>query len=234
MILAVNTSTVQFGLALMNGAGSILAECLISSGSNFRGFMPALHSLLSSSGTVIHDVRGIIVATGPGSFTGLRVGLSMSKGLAQGLNAGIIGVSSLEAMGSQLPFSSHPLCPMIHSRKGEVFSSLFYRDEDQRLVRLRDDACMKVTELPKTIHEATIFLGNDFSNQASPIEAALGEKALLAPAHLWNLRASAVGTLGLRRFLEHDFDDLRDLVPSYMRPPDIRPGNIPPPSDKPG
>ena len=101
MILAVNTSTFQYSLALMNRDGEILAECLISGPSNnFTGFMPALHSILLSSGSAVRDIKGIIVATGPGSFTGLRVGLAMSKGLAQGLHVGIIGVSSLEAMGS--------------------------------------------------------------------------------------------------------------------------------------
>ena len=228
MILAVNTSTLQFSLALMDEEGTILAECLISSAlKNFTGFMPALHSLLTSSGTDIHDIKCIIVAIGPGSFTGLRVGLSMCKGLAQGLEVGIIGVSSLEAIGSQMPFTLNPLCSMIHSRKAEVFLSLFRWDENHGLVRIGEDTCLKIKDLPTVIHETTIFLGNDFNNQGSRIKEIFGNKALLAPPHLWNLRASAVGSLGLRRFLKDDFDDLQDLVPSYMRSPDIRPSPVP-------
>ena len=90
MIFAVNTSTKLFSVALMNEDGSIRAEYLISPGSkNFTGFMPAVHSLFSSSQIDIRDVKALIVAIGPGSFTGLRVGLSMVKGMAQGLQIGI-------------------------------------------------------------------------------------------------------------------------------------------------
>ena len=71
--------------------------------------------------------------------------------------------------------------------------------------------------------ETTIVLGNDFNRQSPLIKEALGAETVLAQAHLWNLRASAVGTLGLKRFLAHDFDDPQDLVPIYLRPPDIRP-----------
>jgi len=228
MIFAVNTSTKHFSVALMYEDGTIQAEYSISPGSkNFTGFMPAIHSLFTSSHIDVRDVKALIVAMGPGSFTGLRIGLSMAKGMAQGLQIGIIGVSSLEAMASQLPYISSPICAMIDSRKGEVFTALFRWGKDYEIVRIREDTCLKITDIPSIIDGTTLFLGNDFQNHGHLIKKELGPQALLAPAHLWSLKASSVGGLGLKRFLANDFDDIQDLTPRYLRRPDIRSNSYP-------
>jgi tRNA threonylcarbamoyladenosine biosynthesis protein TsaB len=229
MILAINTSTVQYSMALMQGTGSSLSEYFISSGSqHFRNFMPAFHCMLKNSNSSFQNIRAVIVAIGPGSFTGLRVGLAAAKGMAQGLGIPIIGISSLEAMANQLPHAPYPICPMIDSRKGEVFAALFRWSNDQKMIRIKEDTCLKMHELPFFVEETTLFVGNDFSRQGNVIINLPVQNALLAPGHLWNIRASVVGTLGLKRFSEQDFDDLQELVPLYLRPPDIRPNPYPP------
>jgi tRNA threonylcarbamoyladenosine biosynthesis protein TsaB len=211
-------------MALLKEEGSVLSEFYTASGSkNFRRFMPGMHFLLSSANVDTKEIKAIIVATGPGSFTGLRVGLSEAKGMAQGLKIPLIGVSSLEALAAQLPYAKQPVCPIIDSRKGEVFAALFSWGADQRMIRTQQDTCLRIEDLPSAIARPTLFVGNDYNRQAHLIIEILGRKAELAPAHLWNLKASVVGTLGLKRFLIHDFDDLQELVPSYLRPPDIRP-----------
>ncbi len=233
MILAFNTSTPQFSIALMGEEGTILSEYYMASTSkNFRQFMPGIHFMLSNSKVVTKDIKALIVATGPGSFTGLRVGLSEAKGMAQGLQIPLIGVSTLEAMAAQLPYVRQPVCPVIHSRKGEVFAALFSWSDGQRMMRTRQDTCLRIEDLPSVIAKPTLFLGNDFNKQAHLIREMLGRKAELAPAHLWNLKASAVGALGLKRFLAEDFDDLQELVPTYFRPPDIRPSPLTPRSEE--
>jgi tRNA threonylcarbamoyladenosine biosynthesis protein TsaB len=224
MILTINTSTTQFSTALLKEDGTVFAEYFMSSGlKNFRNFMPVVHFLLTTSKVDVHNIQALIVATGPGSFTGLRVGLSAAKGMAQGLKIPIIGVSSLEALASQLPYVTYPICPIINSRKGEVFIALFNWCDDHKMIRIKEDTCLKMGDLPPIIDETTLFLGNDFKNQGRLILEMLGHKALLAPAHLWSLKASAVGAVGLERFREDDFDELRDIVPSYLRALDIRP-----------
>ncbi len=224
MILAVNTTTRQFGLALTDMQSAVLAEYLIlPKEKNFSGFMPALHALMEASKIGMEEIQAISVAIGPGSFTGMRVGLAMAKGIAQGQNIPIIGISSLEALAAQVPYANHPICPIIDSRKGEVFTALFYCRDDGEMVRTREDTCLRIEDLASMATETTIVLGNDFNHQSPLIKAALGAEAVLAQPHLWNLRASAVGLLGLKRFLVQDFDDPQDLVPIYLRPPDIRP-----------
>lgn len=224
MILSISTSTTQYGIAFLQPDGSVLSEYFTSPGSQrFTNFMPAFHFILMNSNVDIQDIEAIIVATGPGSFTGLRVGISAAKGMAQGLRIPIIGVPSLEAMASQMPYAAYPICPIIDSRKGEVFAALFRWSDDRGMIRLKDDRCLTFDDLPSFIDGATLVLGNDFEKQANVIRNLPTRNALLAPGHLWNAKASVVGTEGLKRFKERDFDDLQDLVPLYLRPPDIRP-----------
>jgi hypothetical protein len=93
--------------------------------------------------------------------------------------------------------------------------------------RITDDNSLKLTDMTSVIEDPTVFIGNDFRSQGNVVKELLGEKALLAPPHFWNLKASSVGIIGLKRFLNEESDSIRDLVPCYLRPPDIRPNPFP-------
>jgi len=223
VILSLNTSTAQFSMALMEEDGNLAAEFFMASRSrHFRPFMPVLHELLTISKVGLGEIKALAVAKGPGSFTGLRVGLSAAKGLCQGLSVPIVGVSSLEAMANQLPFAAHPVCAILDSRKAEVFAALFHWSNDRGMVRLTGDLCLRMVDLVSVTEETAIYLGNNRAVQGPVISKILGDRALLAPPSLWYLRASVVGRLGLKQARERGFDKLEDLVPSYLRPPDIR------------
>jgi len=227
MILSLNTSTPQFGLAVMKEDGTILAEYFMSREKGFGSLMPALHFLLSKLKADVHDQKAIIVATGPGSFTGLRVGLSAAKGLCHGLGIPIIGISSLEAMASQIPYSDLPIVPILYSRKNEFFTARFTLKNGNTIIRDMEDLAVKTDDLPTLINRPTRFIGNDFSSQVPAIKKVLNSLAHMAPAHCWNLKASAIGALGLKRFHAHDFDEPQTLDPLYLRPPDIKPNPFP-------
>jgi tRNA threonylcarbamoyladenosine biosynthesis protein TsaB len=228
MILAINTSTLQFSMALMAEDETVLGEFSVSKEKgHFGGLMPALDSLVTTTESDIHELKALVVAIGPGSFTGLRVGLSTAKGLCHALEVPIIGISSLKALASQASTSHLPVTPLIDSRKGEFFTAQFVWNNGHGLIRSREDTCLKFEDFPSAFKEKTLFIGNDFNRQAPLIEETLGHRALLAPAHLWIPRASAVGYLGLNRFLGSDFDNAQDLNPLYLRPPDIRPNRTP-------
>jgi tRNA threonylcarbamoyladenosine biosynthesis protein TsaB len=223
MILALNTATVQYGIALLHPSGALKAEVFFAPGSGrFASFLPNLHHVLETSQTDPAQIRAVVVATGPGSFTGLRVGLATAKGLAQGLQRPIIGISSLEALAAHVPATTYPICPILNSRRGEVFCAIFRHDREGSLEQSKAVACLPFEDLPEYIKESTMFVGHDFEQQAPRIKTVLGNRTCLAPAHLWTLRASAVGARGLARHRTQDFDDLDNLVPTYLRPPDIR------------
>jgi tRNA threonylcarbamoyladenosine biosynthesis protein TsaB len=229
IILSINTSTKQFSLAVMHDE-IVVGEYLLSTGSShFRELMPALDDLLSRTTLTAQQLEGIAVALGPGSFTGIRAGMSVAKGLCQGLDIPIVGIPTLSALASQMPYVREDICPLVTSRRGELFAALFRWDMTHRLTRVTEDTCIETTNLGSLIHGRTIFIGNDFPAQGPLITQQIGEKGLLAPATLWGLRASSVGALGLKRFKRGDSDSLSELAPIYLRGADIR---VPTSSDK--
>ena len=224
MLLAINTSTQQFSLALLSEDGALLSEHVMSEENrHFGNLMPTLHFILNASKSDIREVKCISVAAGPGSFTGLRIGLSLAKGLCHALQVPIVGVSSLEAMARQLPHTAFPIIPILHSRKGEVFTARFIWDTDSQLIRTVEDTWVKFDDFPSLFQKTAMFIGNNYPSQAPLLKDLLGDRALLAPAHCWVLRASSIGLSALDKFLRHDLDDLYNLNPVYLRPPDIRP-----------
>lgn len=229
MILAINTSTFQFSLALMERDGTVLTEFLMSRGKgNFGSLMPALDFLIRQSKSDIRSLEAIIVAKGPGSFTGLRLGFSTAKGLCHALDIPIISISSLKAMACQLSYTHLPVTSILDSRKGELFAARFAWGSGHNLARDSEDLSLKLDEFPSLFKDPTIFIGNDFETQAPLLRKLLGPQVILAHSYCWNLRASAVGFLGLKRFKANDFDEPQLLGPLYLRPPDINPNPFPP------
>lgn len=196
---------------------------LPSSPSHFSNLMPSIDDLLVKVGLVPQNIDALIVALGPGSFTGIRIGLSVAKGFSESLNIPISGIHTLVAMASQLSYLHEDICPLITSRKGEVFTAIFKWSANGSIVRCKDDTCLKVNNLSSIIENKTIFIGNDFGNQGPIVQKQFGENHLLAPANLWNLKASSLGILGLKKLQKSGSDNVNELTPIYLRGADIRP-----------
>ena len=223
MILAINSSTVQYSVALMTLQGVVVAEYMvIPKGNTFTGFMPAIEQLLQSSGIDVKEVSVVAAATGPGSFTGLRVGLAAAKGIAYSLDIPLIGISSIDALALSIPYTEIPVCSIISSRRDEAFHAFFKKVENHNFARKSKVESRKIKEIGALINCPTIIVGNDFEKQKPLIQESGNENIIYARQDHWNLRASLVGALGLRRFHANDFDNVMDIVPDYSRPPDIR------------
>lgn len=228
MILAINTSTPQFGIALIEKIGTVRARILLPrSKGHFGTLVPTLDFLLSESHTSMRDIEAVAVTSGPGSFTGLRVGLSLAKGLCHAHDLSLLGISTMAAMASAAPPTHLPVAPILRSRKNEVFTALFVYNGDGVLVRTGEDTCLKMEDLYDAFQGPTLFVGNDLRAQYPIIKEYLGEKATLAPPHHWQLDPVQIGVLAMRRLKAGDVDDPSTLTPAYMRPPDIRPNPFP-------
>jgi tRNA threonylcarbamoyladenosine biosynthesis protein TsaB len=222
MILAINSSTAQYSIALMTLEGVIVAEYMvIPKGNTFTGFIPAIDMLLSSTGYDISSIKVVAAAKGPGSFTGLRVGLSAAKGIAYSRDIPLIAISSLDAIASPLLFTEMPVCAMIASRRDEVFYTTYRKDGDD-LVRESDIESKRIFDIGHKIKEPTVIVGNDFIKQKGSIMESGNSMVIYAGEIHWNLRASSVGMLALKRFRKNSFDNLLDVVPDYIAAPDIR------------
>ncbi|OLC39098.1 MAG: tRNA (adenosine(37)-N6)-threonylcarbamoyltransferase complex dimerization subunit type 1 TsaB, partial [Candidatus Rokubacteria bacterium 13_1_40CM_4_69_5] len=123
-VLAVETSTLAGGVALLDGERIRGEYSLDVSATHSERLMPAIDRVLTDAGWTPADLQGLAAAVGPGSFTGLRIGLSAVKGLALALGIPIAAVPTLDAMAASLPFASLPVCPVLDARKGEVYCAL--------------------------------------------------------------------------------------------------------------
>lgn len=220
MYLAIDTSSDIAGLALTRD-GQILAEITWRCGSNHTvELLPHLESLLKQSGLNIKDTKGIIVARGPGSFNGLRVGLGTAKGLAFSLGVPITGISTLEAAAYQHAECGLPVCAVFDAGRDEIAYAV-YQLTDGEWLCLATEGLTTIDALCQCIKESTIFCGEPTSAMLEQIRAKLGERAVIPVAVAMLRRPAFLAALGEKRIIEGLCDDVATLQPIYLRRPHI-------------
>ncbi|HKZ46929.1 MAG TPA: tRNA (adenosine(37)-N6)-threonylcarbamoyltransferase complex dimerization subunit type 1 TsaB, partial [Thermodesulfobacteriota bacterium] len=155
-ILAIDTSASSGSIALLEDDQVIAELTTCTQKTHVERLLPLIKTLLSSINTKIEDVDGFALTTGPGSFTGLRIGLATIKGLAWSLNKPVVGVSTLEALAMNIPYSDKPICPILDARKKEVYAGI-YKCNDNGPTCIMDDATISPQLLIERIKEPTIF-----------------------------------------------------------------------------
>lgn len=209
-LLALETSTLAGGVALVEDEHTVGESLLDVRVTHSERLMPAIDHLLRGTGWRAGDVDALAVSIGPGSFTGLRIGVSVVKGLALGLRVAVTAVPTLDALAAGLPFAALPVCPVVEARRGEVYCSL-YRWRGGRMVREWDYLALDVAELPARLTEPVIVTG--------PSAAAVSSRfAQLAPPARRTPSAAVVGHLGLAMVQAGQTVAAGELVPLYVRP----------------
>src|SRR5574337_45842 len=217
LVMGIDTSTMQGGVALISGQGVICEYTLNVRATYSERLLPLIDRALQDARITPDQIDGVAVAVGPGSFTGLRIGLSTAKGLAAAGGQPCVGISTLEAMAWTLPFCAYQICPILDARKGEIYSALFRHDAD-RIIRLADDAAVTLDIVLNRIEQPTVCLGDGLAVCEELIQARLKGLALLAPLAGRGGRPAAVAELGRRRLLRGHQDNLAELAPQYLRP----------------
>ncbi len=209
-VLAVETSTLAGGVALLDGERVVAEYRLDVRVTHSERLMAVVDRVLADAGWAVADLQGLAVAVGPGSFTGLRIGLSTVKGLALALGLPVAAVPTLDAMAAALPFAALPVCPVLDARKGEVYCAL-YRWDGIAMRRESDYLALALGELAARLQEPTVLLGDG----APAIRSA---HARLAPFACRLPSPASVGALGLARLVQGQTVDAARLVPLYLRP----------------
>jgi tRNA threonylcarbamoyladenosine biosynthesis protein TsaB len=216
LILGIETSTRVCSVALAD-ADRVVVEYTLNAGVHHaERLVPMVTSVLEQADRAPADLSGVAVASGPGSFTGLRIGMSTAKGLCAGAGLALIAVPTLEALAHQASPQDVAVCPVLDARRGQVYAGL-YRCQDGRLVRLAPDGVVDVADLARQLPRPVLLLGEGAEAYRDEIACSLGEAAQFAPAHLGLPRAGQVALLGARKAAAGDTEDLSDAEPLYLR-----------------
>ncbi|MCL1905392.1 MAG: tRNA (adenosine(37)-N6)-threonylcarbamoyltransferase complex dimerization subunit type 1 TsaB [Clostridiales bacterium] len=236
-ILAIDTSAFSVGAAI-SGEEGLIGQLELSYGRQAsETLLPLCKSLLSLTGLTLTDMDALAVTVGPGSFTGLRIGLATAKAWSQALVKPIIAVSTLEALAYGASERGHLICPILNARRGELYAALFAEGE-----RLLDDMLITpealaelllikrkaplphfssqpiLSPLASEYNVPVLFCGEGLAEAEGQLANLLGEKVLKAPEQRQSFLAGAAALLGRKKYLVKDFADPVLLEPAYLRP----------------
>lgn len=219
-VLAIDTSSQSASCALTQD-GMLLGECFSNVKlTHSQTIMPMTESLLAQTRTALADVDFFAVTDGPGSFTGLRIGLSAVKGMAHALDKPCVPVSTLEALAWNLCGFDGVIAPVLDARCSQVYTALF-RWESGTLVRLADDEAITVAQLEERLKnvESRIFLVGDGTKMCYTVLNGRIPRAEMAPPALRYVRASSAAFAAECRAASGRAILPEALAPAYLRLP---------------
>ena len=217
ILLTIQTASPSGSLAISDGERLLAEINLDVRRTPTEWLLQAIEDLLDKTGHAKSALDAIGVVRGPGSFTGLRVGLATAKGLALAANCPLLGISSLQCLAMQLPFTSMPVCVMLDARKQEVYTALF-RWESGYPHPVAEEQVVKPEKLLDNMSGETLFVGNGALVYRSLIVRQLAGCAHFAPAFLNLPRAGAAAALALREWQSGRTFSADELMPMYLRP----------------
>ncbi len=220
MELAIDTSTDMASIALVEG-NQVLAELTWRCGKNHSTeLLPQLTHLLNQNKLNLQSATAIVVAKGPGSFNGLRVGISTAKGLAFSLGIPIVGVSTLEVEAYQHAETGLPICPILNAGREEIATAI-YQKKHNEWRQLIAEHITTVDTLCSQITTRTLFCGEFMPFIATQLRKQLKQRAIIPPSAALLRRAGFLAELGQQRLKAGNYDDPASLQPLYLRRPAI-------------
>ena len=218
LILAFETSAKAASVALLEGK-KLLAESYQNTGmTHSQTLMVMAEDMLKQCGKTAGDVGAVAVAEGPGSFTGVRIGVAAAKGFAWGRQIPCYGVSTLEAMAASLGIYDGYICPVMDARRNQVYNALFSVDCG-KVTRIRDDRAISLQDLGEDVKNLNkpIFLVGDGSNLCYNTLLESTPTLVLPPEHRLHQRAVGVGLIAAGQLEAGLTGDAAGLTPNYLR-----------------
>lgn len=218
LILAFETTAKAGSVALMQD-GKLLAESYQNTGlTHSQTIMPMAQDMLKSCGLTPADVQAVAVAAGPGSFTGVRIGVAAAKGLAWGGELPCYGVSTLEAMALNLGVYDGYVAAVMDARRAQVYNAVF-RAEAGKLTRLCPDRAISLEDLGAELknYDKPVFLVGDGSNLCYNTLKEQVSVLVLPPEHKMHQRAAGVALAAMAQIERAEPGDPAALSPNYLR-----------------
>jgi tRNA threonylcarbamoyladenosine biosynthesis protein TsaB len=235
-ILAIETSTMLGGIAITDTLSGLIVEVRLNvKSTHSERLMTEIDHALRQAGLKVSDIDVFAVSTGPGSFTGLRIGLSTVKGFSYITGKPIVSVPTLHALAWNFPYCRYPVCTMLDARKKEVYAALF-RWDNEDFIRVIDEMSIKVDRLLGRINENNpplppfskggeggfsdekiVFTGEGSLIYRDKIIEVMGDKAIFATAEKMVPSPANVASIGIRKAMKREFSEPVSLVPFYIR-----------------
>jgi tRNA threonylcarbamoyladenosine biosynthesis protein TsaB len=214
-ILALDTSGPVCSVAIFNGDKLCYEARAVNKKNHSRSLMPMVEEALDKSGLVLADISLIAAVAGPGSFTGVRIGVAAAQGMARGLGISCVAVNALEAMARSIHYPDAVICPIRDARAGQVYGAAFLGE--QRLIP--DTACMLPEFLNKVLgfEGKLVFLGDGAAVHREKIIDILCGRIVFLPPHLLLPGASSAALIAFDR--QENAVDPGLLMPLYLRAP---------------
>lgn len=223
-ILSVETSTLLGGIAVLDDACGLIAEVKLNvRATHSERLMTEIAHILEKASLRLSDIDVFAVSIGPGSFTGLRIGLSTIKGFSYATGKPIVAVPTLEALAWNFPFSRFPVCTLLDARKKELYAAVFQWEGEEFRRRVHEKS-VRLELLPEYFEREPelrdgkiLFTGEGVLLFRDMIVQLMGNKALFPPAERMIPSPANVAFLGLRKAISGEFAEPISLVPFYIR-----------------
>lgn len=221
-VLAIESSAVVASVAIAEDEKLICEYTLNYKKTHSQTLMPMIEEIVDTVGIKLDTLDLIAVSSGPGSFTGLRIGSATAKGLAHTLNLPIAAVPTLDAIAYNISNTNKLICPLMDARRNQVYTALYnYENANEKITRITDYMAIPVDEMIKRIKELdqqVIFLGDGVKPNIQYIEDSfLKEDYMIAPIHNNIQRAASVAALGLTFAKEGKLINYMEHIPEYLR-----------------
>ena len=216
-VLGIDTSTSCGSVGLIDNGEAVSDYLLNIPVTHSERLLGAIELVLREASCPIESLDGWAIAVGPGSFTGLRIGVSTVKGLAFATGKPVTGVSTLDVLASQIAPTPYLICPILDARKKEVYTA-FFRYEKSLIKRQSDYQAIRPEDLVRRIKEQTIFLGDGARTYKDFLLDSLSLLALFPSAPLHLSHGSMLAKLGSELLQRGECLDLSTFAPIYVRP----------------
>jgi tRNA threonylcarbamoyladenosine biosynthesis protein TsaB len=223
LILSMDTATPCSAVALTHGGrkdGRVVASLsLTGKVSHSRRLLAAIDYLMREAEVDWASIAGIAVSLGPGSFTGLRIGMATAKGLAAAAGKVLLGVSTLDALAAKC-VTRQLICSVLDARKKEVYAAFYRCGENGLSDRISEMTVVAPEKLAAAIAEPVVMLGDGAVAYGELFSSLLGEKVTFAPAQLHEPSATSLGMLAGEKLVSGELLDPVEAVPVYIRSSD--------------
>jgi len=220
LILAIDTATRVGSVALVARDQVVVSRYFDIGLQHTQRLFVEVEEICRAAGVEVAALEAVAVTMGPGSFTGLRIGLAAAKGLCMVNNKKLVGVSTLAVLAARIPYAIMPVCALLDARKQQVYAGLYDTSQGLPVLSAKPVAIEPATLLEEHAGKDILYTGDGVEAYAELIDAAQG--AHRAPLHCARPHASALGVLAWKKLERGEVVDLKTAEPEYLRAPDAK------------